>query len=76
MSDPSHTHHRDPPTSRDRTPPEEREHPATALRTMTVEYTDRPDQRTICPRGITRNQLMATWITADASDFVDLKSMR
>ena len=51
-------------------------HPAAALRSVLVEYPDRPDRRTVCPSGIERDELMVTWLTADAAAFVDLLEAR
>lgn len=52
------------------------DHPAADLRTIVVEYPDRPDQCTICPRTITSQQLLTTWITADRSALIDLGDAR
>jgi len=52
------------------------DHPANQLRATIVEYADRTNRCTICPRDLTREELMVTWITADASAFVDLKDAR
>lgn len=52
------------------------DHPAVDLRTIVVEYPDRPDQCTICPRNITRQQLLTTWITANRSALIDLGDAR
>lgn len=51
-------------------------HPAEALRSVLVEYPDRPDRRTVCPRGLGREAVMVTWLTADAGAFVDLLAAR
>lgn len=51
-------------------------HPANALRTVLVEYPDRSNRRTICPEQLTRDELMVTWLTADADDFIDLLEWR
>ena len=52
------------------------EHPASRLRAVVVEYDGRPDRCTICPRGMTRDQLMTAWVTADAAAFYDLCEVR
>lgn len=52
------------------------DHPANALRSVLVEYPDRPDRRTVCPKQLTRNELMVTWLTADANAFIDLLACR
>jgi hypothetical protein len=51
-------------------------HPASSLRSVLVEYPDRADRRTICPRGLQRHEVMVTWLTADADAFVDLLARR
>lgn len=51
-------------------------HPATALRSVVVEYPDRPNRQTICPRALSRDQVMVTWLTADSEDFIDLWGSR
>lgn len=52
------------------------DHPATSLRSVLVEYPDRPDRRTICPRGLQRHEVMVMWLTADADAYVDLLARR
>lgn len=52
------------------------DHPANALRSVLVEYPDRSDRRTVCPKDLTRDELMVTWLTADAGVFVDLLAFR
>lgn len=52
------------------------EHPATEYVFRVVEYADRQDEGTICPRSIDREQLLTTWLTARRSAFVDLDERR
>lgn len=51
-------------------------HPASSLRSVLVEYADRPDRRTICPKDLNGHEVMVTWLTADADGFVDLLERR
>ena len=51
-------------------------HPAADLRAVVVEYDDRPDRCTVCPRRLSRDQLTTAWLTADASAFWDLAEAR
>lgn len=52
------------------------EHPAAALRSVLVEYGDRPDRRTVFPHELGRDELLVTWLTADNDAFVDLLACR
>lgn len=52
------------------------DHPAVNYSFTLVEYEDRPDQCTICPRSIAPQDLMTTWITARRDTIVDLDAYR
>jgi hypothetical protein len=52
------------------------DHPAASLRSVLVEYPERCDRRTVCPKGLERHELMVSWLTADDADFVDLGEYR
>lgn len=47
-----------------------------ALRSVVVNYEDRPDRRTVYPSGLSSVERMSTWLTADATAFVDLGDAR
>lgn len=51
-------------------------HPAGEYAFRVVEYPDRPDECTICPRSIEKEELLTTWITARRSASVDLGANR
>lgn len=51
-------------------------HPAQAIRSVSVEYEDRSDRLTIYPRGCPSPALMTTWLTADRDAFIGLLSAR
>lgn len=51
-------------------------HPAEDCVFRVVEYRDRPDECTICPRSPSRDELITTWITASADASVDLGANR
>lgn len=47
-----------------------------SLELRCVEYPDGPTRCTMCPQGLTGIARMETWLTADASAFVDLEGWR
>lgn len=51
-------------------------HPAAHLRSVVVEYADKPDKCTICPKNLSSHELLASWITANNEAFVDLLEVR
>ena len=51
-------------------------HPASGYAFRVVEYEGRPDECTICPRSLSRAQLLTTWITANRRLCVDLGANR
>ncbi|WP_128476037.1 DUF7511 domain-containing protein [Halorussus pelagicus] len=56
---------------------ETRDHrPDIALRSVVVEYEDRPDRRTVYPAGVSEMERMSSWLTADDDAFVDLEATR
>jgi hypothetical protein len=50
--------------------------PPEVLDSKLVSYSDRPDRRTVYPRGLSRVALMSTWMTANDSAFVDVEANR
>jgi hypothetical protein len=46
------------------------------LRSTVVRYTDRPDERTVYPPGLTSIAKMSTWLTANDDAFVDQERLR
>lgn len=50
--------------------------PDIELRSVVVEYENRPDRRTIYPAGVSGMERMSSWLTADDSVFADLESTR
>ena len=75
----------DPPTVDGRTDPDHpasfdaqpsADHPSAALRSVVINYEDRPDRRTVYPEGLTSVERMSTWLTADDDAFVDLEDAR
>lgn len=51
-------------------------HPAAHLRSVVVEYADKPDKCTICPKDLSSHELLASWITANNEAFIDLLEVR
>jgi len=49
---------------------------SSVLRLILVSYDDRPDRATLCPAGLSGVDRMETWLTADASAFVDVVAYR
>lgn len=52
------------------------DHPASGYAFRVVEYDGRPDECTICPRSLSKEQLLTTWITANRRVCVDLGANR
>ncbi|MFC4552678.1 MULTISPECIES: DUF7511 domain-containing protein [Halorussus] len=52
------------------------DHPLAELRSVVVNYEDRPDRRTVYPEGLPTVERMSTWLTADDDAFVDLDEAR
>ncbi|WP_135852786.1 DUF7511 domain-containing protein [Halorussus salinus] len=48
--------------------------PDIGLRSVVVEYEERPDRRTVYPAGVSGMERMSSWLTADDDAFVDLDS--
>ena len=48
--------------------------PDIGLRSVVVEYEERPDRRTVYPAGVSDVERMSSWLTADDDAFVDLDS--
>ncbi|UPW00696.1 hypothetical protein M0R88_01005 [Halorussus gelatinilyticus] len=48
--------------------------PDVELRSVVVEYEDRPDRRTVYPAGVSGMERMSSWLTADDDAFVNLES--
>ena len=55
---------------------DEPDHPTIELRAAVVEYENRPDRCTLYDPALTGLERMATWLTADRDEFVDLVGMR
>jgi hypothetical protein len=52
------------------------DHPSIELCSVLVEYDEMPDRRTVYPDGLGGVERMSTWLTADATAFVDLGANR
>lgn len=50
--------------------------PLLDLRSVLVEYEERPDRRTVYPEGLAGVERMSTWLTAADDAFVGLDEMR
>jgi hypothetical protein len=50
--------------------------PDVALRSVAVEYEDRPDRRTVYPADASGAERTSAWLTADGSAFVGLETAR
>lgn len=46
------------------------------LRSLVVEYENRPDRRTLFPADLSGVERMPTWLTADADVFVNPRAKR
>ncbi|WP_158056270.1 DUF7511 domain-containing protein [Halorussus halophilus] len=52
------------------------DHTLADLRSVVVNYEDRPDRRTVYPGGLSSVERMSTWLTADATAFIELDDAR
>ena len=50
--------------------------PTLRLRSVVVEYDERPDRRTVYPEGLSSLERMSVWLTADDAAFVSLEDAR
>lgn len=50
--------------------------PARRLRSVVVEYDERPDRRTVYPDGLSSFERMSAWLTANDAAFVGLEDAR
>lgn len=47
-----------------------------ALASVVVEYTNEPDECTIFPTNVSREELLTRWISARDGSYVDLEAIR